>query len=27
VRLDPALPPEIRGLVFRKPPELRAIWT
>jgi len=27
LRLDPARPPEIRGLVFRKPPELRAIWT
>jgi len=26
LRLDPARPPEIRGLVFRKPPELRAIW-
>ena len=27
LRLDPARPPEIRGLVFRKPPELRVIWT
>ena len=23
LRLDPARPPEIRGLVFRKPPELQ----
>ena len=27
LRLDPARPPEIRGLVFRKPPELRVLWT
>jgi cytochrome P450 len=26
LRLDPARPPEIRGLVFRKPPELRVRW-
>jgi hypothetical protein len=26
LRLDPAREPEIRGLVFRKPPELRVIW-
>jgi cytochrome P450 len=26
LRLDPARPPEIRGLVFRKPPELRVLW-
>jgi cytochrome P450 len=26
LRLDPARPPEIRGLVFRKPPELRVEW-
>jgi cytochrome P450 len=26
LRLDPARPPEIRGLVFRKPPELRVIF-
>ena len=25
LRLDPARPPEIRGLVFRKPPELRVL--
>ena len=27
LRLDPARPPEIRGLVFRKPPELRVLWS
>lgn len=27
LRLDPARPPEIRGLVFRKPPELRVFWS
>ncbi len=26
LRLDPARPPEIRGLVFRKPPELRVLF-
>jgi len=26
LRLDPARPPEVRGLVFRKPPELRVVW-
>jgi cytochrome P450 len=26
VRLDPAHPTEPRGLVFRKPPELRVLW-
>ena len=26
LRLDPARPPEIRGLVFRKPPELSVEW-
>jgi len=26
LRLDPARPPEIRGLVFRKPPELQVLW-
>jgi cytochrome P450 len=26
LRLDPARPPEIRGLVFRKPPELNVAW-
>jgi cytochrome P450 len=27
LRLDPAHPAEPRGLVFRKPPELRVLWT
>jgi cytochrome P450 len=27
LRLDPASPAEPRGLVFRKPPELRVLWT
>ena len=27
LRLDPARPPEIRGLVFRKPPELSVLWS
>ena len=27
LRLDPARPPEIRGLVFRKPPDLHVLWT
>jgi cytochrome P450 len=27
LRLDPAGPAEPRGLVFRKPPELRVVWT
>ena len=26
LRLDPAKPPTARGLVFRKPPELRVVW-
>jgi cytochrome P450 len=26
LRLDPARSPEIRGLVFRKPPRLDAVW-
>ncbi len=26
IRLDPARPSKIRGLVFRKPPELRVVW-
>jgi cytochrome P450 len=26
LRLDPGLPPGVRGLVFRKPPELQARW-
>jgi cytochrome P450 len=27
LRLDPDRPPQIRGLVFRKPPELHVLWT
>jgi cytochrome P450 len=27
LRLDPAHPAEVRGLVFRKPPELRVLWS
>ena len=27
LRLDPASPAAPRGLVFRKPPELRVLWT
>jgi cytochrome P450 len=27
LRLDPERPPEIRGLVFRKPPTLDVVWT
>jgi len=27
LRLDPARPAEVRGLVFRKPPELRVLWS
>jgi cytochrome P450 len=27
LRLDPARPSAPRGLVFRKPPELRVLWT
>jgi cytochrome P450 len=27
LRLDPERPPQIRGLVFRKPPRLDAIWS
>ena len=27
LRLDPARPPQIRGLVFRKPPALHVLWT
>ena len=26
LRLDPGRPPEVRGLVFRKPPELHVVW-
>jgi cytochrome P450 len=27
LRLDPARPTEVRGLVFRKPPRLEAVWS
>jgi cytochrome P450 len=27
LRLDPAHPAEVRGLIFRKPPELRVLWS
>jgi hypothetical protein len=27
LRLDPASPTAPQGLVFRKPPELRVLWT
>jgi cytochrome P450 len=27
LRLDPARPAEVRGLIFRKPPELRVLWS